>query len=490
MQAERTRPAALRLPIPALGALLLGGAAAAGLLAQLDIKGVLVVAGVAVLAGGLLVVRDRPLFVLVLLVLTLQFLLHKKFGDWTKTVNSGAPLVYISSLYVWLGLLYVLWFFEGTLLSDLREGLRDRLVVLPLLAAVPAIFSLLPATDLQLASAELVRMACMYLLFLYVAVRVRRRRDLLGVLWSLLAIAAVQCAVAAVQWKTGSSLGLGFLGEQSVLDLRALDQGVTVPRPSGTVVHPDFLAALVAPIGLIAFSAGVRIERSPLKWACLAATPVAMLPLALAQTRAALLGAGVAFVLLVAANTLAGRIRPQVIMGSLAGVAFLVAIFWSKVDALVFQNVGTAHFQEEVTARTQLNDLALSMIADHPVLGVGINNFQQVMGGYDRYGLLFAGNPVHNLYLLVFAETGIFGLGLLLLLGFALLRAALRAARGADPLVAGVAGGIAATLVFFAVEEMLAFSLREEMPFALIAILAGLVVPLTRGRLAEAPADA
>ena len=49
------------------------------------------------------------------------------------------------------------------------------------------------------------------------------------------------------------------------------------------------------------------------------------------------------------------------------------------------------------------------MFADHPLVGVGLNNFEQVMGPYQKYGIIFFNNPVHNLYLLYLAETGIIG---------------------------------------------------------------------------------
>jgi O-antigen ligase len=480
-----SRPTIAGVP-PITVVLVIGGAIATSILAsQLDIKGLMVLAGVGVLVAGMFVVRDRPLYVLVLLVLTLQVLLHKKFGELDKVVNSGAPLIYISSIYVWLVVLYVLWLLEGTMAKDLIAGSRNPLLWLPLVAATPAIFSLLVATDLQLAVAELYHMAWMYMLFVYVALRVRNQKQLTVLVGALLSIALVQAVVVLLQWRTGGSLGLGFLGEQSVLGVRATDAGVDLTRPSGTVVHPDFLAALVAPIGLISLSLAINLKRSWQKWACLAAAPIGFLPLAISQTRAALLGAAVATVLLAAGYLKARRLSWQPIAITLGAAALATAVFWDRIRTAMFDNLGTDQFQLEIDARVQLNNLALAMIKDHPILGVGINNFQAVMGQYDRYGLIFAGNPVHNLYLLIFAETGFFGLLTFLVLGAALLTTAMRAIVAQDRLVGGLAAGIASALVFFAVEELLAFSVREEMPFAMLAMLAGLIVVCRRLYLQE-----
>jgi O-antigen ligase len=55
--------------------------------------------------------------------------------------------------------------------------------------------------------------------------------------------------------------------------------------------------------------------------------------------------------------------------------------------------------------------MAEMMIEDHPLLGVGLNNFPVAMEPYVTRG--FAGEfvyAVHNKYLLVWAETGIAGL--------------------------------------------------------------------------------
>src|SRR5680860_1418745 len=116
------------------------------------------------------------------------------------------------------------------------------------------------------------------------------------------------------------------------------------------------------------------------------------------------------------------------------------------------------------------------MIADHPVIGVGLNNFQEAMGPYDPYGLLFAGNPVHNIYLLQAAETGYVGLLGLLLVGGVLFAVSFRLARCTDPLLGGLGTGISAVFAFLAIEELLGFSLRQEIPLALYWLLAGIAV--------------
>jgi hypothetical protein len=61
--------------------------------------------------------------------------------------------------------------------------------------------------------------------------------------------------------------------------------------------------------------------------------------------------------------------------------------------------------------RAELNWMALKMFQDHPLLGVGLNNFTVQMGEYGEVsGWTRFLQPVHNVYLLIVAETGLFGL--------------------------------------------------------------------------------
>ena len=105
-----------------------------------------------------------------------------------------------------------------------------------LAAAGPAVLllpSLLVAPELNHAAAELARMAWMFLLYLYVAVRVRTRRHVWAVLAGLGVFAAVELVVVVLQWRTGGVLGLDFLGVPTTLTERTTDASA-LGRPFGT----------------------------------------------------------------------------------------------------------------------------------------------------------------------------------------------------------------------------------------------------------------
>ena len=472
---ERPRPTLLQLAIVVVAS----GIAAASV-ADIGLKELIIVLGVAGLVGGVLIVRQRRLFLLMATIFGFQFLFHKSLGPIVEDISGGVPSLFITSIDVMLLALYGIWVLDGTLFADLRRSIGERVFVVPLLGIVAAIPSIVVATHVGLAFAEFVRLGWMYLLFVYVALRVKTRREVAFVVGTLFVVALIQCIVVFLQWRTGSALGLSFLGEQSELGVRTLDDG-EIPRPTGTVVHADFLAALVAPIGLLAMSVGLQLrDRPALRALVLAVVPVAALPLVLSQTRAAIVAFCVAGVCLSAWYLYRRLLAWRVVMATAVVMAFGVVLFWGQIQEKIVDNLGTDQFQKEVQSRVELNDLAFAMIADHPITGVGLNNFEQVQDDYDRYGVIFADNPVHDIYLLVTAETGVIGFAGFVASALVLGAVALSMMRQHAGLLAGVGAGVAATFLFFALEELLTFSLRQDMPLALAWLMAGLVVACSR----------
>jgi len=67
--------------------------------------------------------------------------------------------------------------------------------------------------------------------------------------------------------------------------------------------------------------------------------------------------------------------------------------------------------ESSTTSRLILAKIALNMFVEHPIIGVGWNNFVDVMEKYDEFGASKSFRyPAHNMYLLVMAETGLLGI--------------------------------------------------------------------------------
>lgn len=93
-------------------------------------------------------------------------------------------------------------------------------------------------------------------------------------------------------------------------------------------------------------------------------------------------------------------------------VAILLFIVLSMFSPLVTRFSQTSLSEESVLVRTDLTKIAVTLIREHPLLGVGLNNFlfHSVSFKKSETPLFFAVQPVHNIFLLVMVETGILGI--------------------------------------------------------------------------------
>jgi O-antigen ligase len=121
-------------------------------------------------------------------------------------------------------------------------------------------------------------------------------------------------------------------------------------------------------------------------------------------------------------------------------VAVSVAAVWFTASPTAWHRV--TNFDGGGNGRSDLWSVAWQAGKDHPILGVGINNFRVVSPDYVRkpgtlhFVDLIAEKPhvVHNTYLQMFTETGIVGLGLFLFFILACLVSAAKAANRFDQL--------------------------------------------------------
>lgn len=480
----------IQIPRPFGLPLIVGGAAVLGLallsallafavsVADWKIAAIVVMA---VLVGlALVVVRQRQSFLLALTVLSLQVVFHKAIGPLDSAHSGGGPAgVYVTNIDLVVGGLYCLWLADGRLVSDLGKGLRRPALYLPLVGIGTFLPSIFAADSLTLFLGELVRLVVGYLLYAFVALRVRSRRDIVVILVTFALVAVAQFGLVAFQARSGSALGLvalGAGGTDSALAFRTIGDGSAIPRPSGTVLHAILLGSLMASVGAVSINLALHLTRWWLRLGSLLITGAALGGIALAMARAPILGLAVAFPISVGYALVVGRLRWQT-FGLWCLVAFAACVaMWSKISQLIGDNVGTGHFWVEVDARLQLNGVALDMLNSSPLNGVGLNNAALLLDRFEPYGAIFPGFPAHNIYLLFASETGVIGLfGLILMLGAPLIPA-LRLARTHDRFLSAVGCGVAAMLVTMYVQEQLLMALRYDTTRMAFWLLAGLGV--------------
>ena len=352
------------------------------------------------------------------------------------------PLVLIDpplGIAVWVALSYLsslgkvgLALSGGTMLlalaalGTLRRGAEPRLAGRGLLLApfflLLAWFavSLVWSEDPSLGADMLVEWVQTGVILLAVAVTVRTARDVRLILASLV-IGPVLSVIVGVA-------NDGLTGAPATVDTATSVGG----RLIGGEGDPNFLALAIVPaIVLVAVLCG---RRPAARWAAVVATGVLVVGLVATQSRGGLVAAAAACVAAMA--FMAGQ-RWKVILLA-ASVVAVGGIYLAVNEAPLDRILGAK--DQGGTGRTELWGVAWNVANDHPLVGVGLNNFTVYAPRYaDRPGLLryadlIAEKPhvVHNTYLEIAVESGIVGFLLLAGAVAACLRAVATAVRMFD----------------------------------------------------------
>jgi len=246
------------------------------------------------------------------------------------------------------------------------------------------------------------------------------------------------------------SVLIGFAGGGLVDSSSAIERATeTDGRLQGGGGDPNYLAGGLIPA--IAFAGALLGNvRNPLgRWALLAGAGILALGLAATQSRAGLIAAAVALVLALFIY----RQRRLYLVAVVAAMVSLAGV-WFATNPDAWER--TTSFDDGGAGRSELWQVAWKMSGDHPVVGVGLNNFRTRSSEYVREPgslsdvALIAERPrvVHNLYLELLAETGVIGLAIYLGAVLACLLAAAQAARRFDDLGnAGMASIARAALI-------------------------------------------
>ncbi len=278
-----------------------------------------------------------------------------------------------------------------------------------------------------------------FLVFFYLANKIRTREDLRLFITCLLVGVIIESFFAFAQHAAGSPLGLDVFGERR--DPKEMElESSTIFRVGGTLGHPNALGGYLASILPVAFAVSLAKVEKWLRMLAIAATLLGMLALVLTFSRSAWLAVAVAFVAvfwwIASDRQRRRRLGPLLLVGAVLGVGMLGVVPMIKARL-------EANDKGSTESRWPQFQMALSMVKAHPWLGVGINNYSAVMPFYEVYTALEKGGRVfifyarvHNILLLTMAEMGIMSIVLLAwFVGQAIWRGWRAAARAPDELV-------------------------------------------------------
>ena len=449
-------------------------------------KALIILVGLMALIAMVAFIKNRTLFFMFVFASSFTLILYKKF---TPVLSEHyAVAIYITTVDVVLLLLYLIWAYEGSLFRDLRSGLKNPVLMLPLVGVGLTLLSAVNASDQRLVWAETVRYLWMTALFVYVGIRVRRREHIWAFMLGWMVFLGVQVLVTTSQKRTGGFLGIDLLR----LKPDPLDpMGTEYLRPFGTQIHPVFLGCVVGMLCLMVSCFALHVpKRNLMRYVLLSCIPLAFVLVLNSKTRAALVALvpAVAVVLFLAYRR--KLISPRIlIVGLLLGLIGM-GVFSQQITGLTGSlfGSGTSNAGENWRIRWQINLIGYRMVRDNPLVGTGLNSFTDQMDKYAYEQKVFDKAPAHNLFVLMAAETGLIGLGMTIVIGLAYARYAYRLTRMRDPMYVSLGIGALAVLVFLTVEELNNFTLKQDVPMAMFWTIFGLVVAANRMADENAPA--
>jgi len=305
--------------------------------------------------------------------------------------------------------------------------------------------------------------------FVYQMVAVEGTRETVRHLLFVLALSAAVVGAIAVVGAGGAAPDLQGVGDTAT------------GRAEGSFGHPNTLAtfeALALPGALALGLAGPALLRP----AALVSFALIFAGLVLSLSRGGLLAVAGALLVMLAWSPF----RRTVLVGGLVVLALALAgaspLGDTQQAQVLSQRLSSVTYSAGgVDPRFRLWEVTPQIIADHPLVGVGLNAFPEVA---PRYGL-FLGNSAtyehaHNIVLTIAAELGLFGLLPLLWLGAALLLVLVRGYR-VSPADRGLVLAVAAAFVALILQGMVDYTLRSAIIVGVVFAVAGCAVALARG---------
>ncbi len=303
---------------------------------------------------------------------------------------------------------YALWFLEKKSSTSSSKPVRYfPLVTVPaLLFLVSNFLSFFQSQFMIFSIYEMVMVTQFFLFYFYFINHLDTEEDLKLVLLILVSVLIVEGVLMSAQKFSGFEFDIGILKTYS----QVADDGST--RVGGTLGGASGAGTWL--MSALAVTLGILINKYKLVNLRLAAIAAGIGSVALVATgsRAGWLALAMGIIVLGLGTILFTKLRRSIETKIVTGL-IVGGIVMSPFFAGTIIHRFTADDSGSTESRKPLAALAFNMIEDHPY-GVGLNNYGEVMfsSQYVPPSLIGSSSiyPVHNKYLLVWAETGPWGM--------------------------------------------------------------------------------
>ncbi len=380
---------------------------------------------------------------LIVLTTFLPITLDKTIGDTGHL--GGAPGYIVSAFDIVLVTLYFMWILE--MVRERKFKIRFNplvtasFVFLITSGLVSMIFARMPSLSLY----ELIEIFKMYLAFLYISNNVRSRKELDLVVTVLIVGLAFEGFLGFLQHRFSEPFWPTFMG----------GAGWIGSRVKGTWMSSNDFSWYLTFVMPVSFGLLFSSIKGRYKLLCIVAFVLGGGALIWTRSRGGWLSFAfsLVFVMFMMLMKMKGKQKIMRVFLAFFVTFLLVSPLYPKLYTKVYSRV-FGNDRGSAESRLPQFKMAIDMMLDNPVTGVGLNNYTEVMKDYDitEEGIeTITRFPVHNIYLHVGAELGVVGLlafvtflMVIFLEGF---RQAIVGDSYSSYLVVGMLGGVVAFLL-------------------------------------------
>ena len=460
---------------------------ASGLRGLVEILAVMSFAAVAYLCGNIRLLCLWCLMLTIPLNLSKYFttIVNKGSGEMAFRIEICDPFIVALALY----LAYDLW-------TGSRRGIRiPKVAYLWMLVMVMGVITVILGPFRTGPAMELVRMAKVLLLFIVISNELTTPKRFYQCTAAITLGVLMEAVIGIMEYVRKSTLGLDMLGETSSETIKFLAvtsvQSQQVYRVSALLLHPNIFAIFLA--ALLPLAVGLCLIKigNINKLFFLGTFFLGLFALIVTLSRSGWVSFAGAFMLFLFLMLAHRHLRtratmaavPLLIIALVVGVAFYGQITSRLFDSKEQASVGREVFKED----------AKRLIAEKPWFGWGLATYVDNLPPFMKFSREAYGGwlpPVHHIYYLWWAETGLFGLAVQLAILGGLLWVALGNLRVSDELLYIVNAACMASIIAFMIDGFLSFSLRISPILRMFWVLAGMIMAIRYWRIDQAKARA
>ena len=413
----------------------------------------------------LVMIRDARRFLMGLLIFSIP--LNADYNFFIHPSMGGADSISLGLTDILLLVLFIAWLFHVTRLKKGGEIRFFPNMSIPTLALIfLSVISMFVARDLLWSSFDIINFIKVFLFYFYLVNNIRNRSDLSVVLYALFLGLIAQTIIVAVQFFTGPQLGLLGLGEARRL-LSFEMEAANLARPGGTIGHCNHLAryiGLLLPVSIVLSLTGeTKFQRIFAGITSL----TGLVALIYTLTRSSWIGL-ICSIIVMLFLVFKSRLLNMRTMSKISFAAVVFLLIIAAFGNVIWGRI-TTYDRGSTRTRWTTAKVAWDIIKDHPIMGIGINNYGAVIEEYwDSMDSFTRKSAVHNTYLLFWVELGIFGFGIFLWILFAFFQRIKRALHSHSRYYRIISIGLMGSLVGYLVAALGDKSYKENFTLLMI----------------------